>query len=58
MEVAMAKESAGSNGGDGSGRAELERFEALARKLVTVPKAELDAARKRAKKVRSRLAAR
>lgn len=53
----MAKESAGSND-DGSGRSELDRFETLAKKLVAVPKSEIDAAVKRAKKARSRSTAR
>ena len=35
------------NGSDPSGRSEWERFEAFTKKLLGVPKAEVDAARKR-----------
>jgi hypothetical protein len=35
------------NGSEPSGVSELERFEALAKKLVYVPKAEIDKARKK-----------
>jgi hypothetical protein len=35
------------NGAEPSGRSELERFEAFAKRLISVPKAEIDKARKR-----------
>lgn len=38
------------NGADPSGRSEFARFEALAKRLIQVPKAELDKKRGKAKK--------
>jgi hypothetical protein len=43
------------NGTDPSGRSEWERFEAFAKRLVAVPKAEVDALRKRDKRRRARV---
>jgi hypothetical protein len=43
--VAVADES--SNGSEPSGKTEAERFEAFAKALVGVPKAEIDKARKK-----------
>jgi hypothetical protein len=45
----MADDGSG-NGSKPGGRSELERFEALAKKLLEVPKAEIDALRKRDKR--------
>jgi hypothetical protein len=38
------------NGSEPSGPSELERFEAFAKRLISVPKAEIDKARKRNEK--------
>jgi hypothetical protein len=42
------------NGSDPSGRSEWERFEAFAKQLVAVPKAEIEKARKRGEAKRAK----
>lgn len=49
----MADEASG-NGPDPHGRSERDRFESLLKKLLEVPKAEVDALRKREKRRRAR----
>ena len=50
----MANDGSGNGAADPQGRSERERFEHLLKKLLEVPKAEVDALRKREKHRRAR----
>lgn len=50
----MADDEGSGNGDDPHGRSERERFEAFLKRLLEVPKAEVDALRKREKRRRAR----